>query len=1277
MNSLDEFLALESMLQKSEDSLIKHQRKKHKTELIPLNMSDQTSSLITNRQSDTDEIEVLESIVLNELSKHNDIKKRDAIIRKLFSRLHRELQDKEDLRKSEELIVEELKDFTHQVKHMTFAALVAKDKSNVNSNCTTANNPNINKKCSECQTDFSPTINDSIETCRRMVVDNETNDFNIHNKLLTTTINLVNENDGNPNFDKILLEQIKQHENTIQSERQSYIDEIQRLNRIVEDKNNDIHNLREQVKRSISNSISSASSTLKSIYLDAEDSFKDYSRMQGNTSKTNGDDQVLVVLSALVKAFLDLENDIQKSLEKLGFSYNKTNKSMKLLEENNCSMQLNLTSSLDDEQVADFTFELDEDGPDLTPLSMIYSSYSLNTSFNDIEDDVVLGASHRLRHAVQHLLKVFANLVEYTRKIGTNGIDTIAILKQKDELLLELQEEVVRRDKLTTQLLEKEHLVHNLESEKNVLQDQLMDYNEIRSEHEQLKLKCAEYEHDRDRLINEHKRLEMEKSSFSQGLPQLHQSLLHENETLQRDNQTLQHEKMVLMKKINNLTSDFDLFRSEKEQVIEDKNVEIEELTSKNAASEKKCNSYKEFLEEQTQERESEREEYNKGIASLNEKLKEKEKNECRLKSSIRSLESQVTLLTEEKNSKDEQNEELSANLKDSNLKVSELNLLVKQLEAENERNSQVELELRNKLKELSNSLNIKLNDETNWKDLIDAVSKIAEAKQVNCVTVETTHPGKQLVQDEEDFTSSINSEDSVFRTIKLMDDKIQILGGQVDSLVEKNCQLEKELEQTTECALKLDKIKTEMEVLERNLHESQKQNEMLRQEINDNHMKYSELKVKLESSVDMNEFKKVVQDLKSKLQTEKKQTESVSVKLDQANRHVNDLDEKIDAYKKEIKSYKELLKSYEHDGKMSKERGDYKKKYETISNEVAQLNEKLSSKEKTISVMEQNIEMLKKKLNATNAEKDLYFEKLQSTDDGQNKIIIFEKNIEKLRLQNKMSMDKITYLELEIKSLKKKIDILEKENDYLKVENHRLSKMSVASMIPESSENNSNLDSAFASTVTLNMNGGNNSDGNLYLNGLDKISKIGVSSNNLLMLKVQRLLTQKGALIYQKNYLIHVLGGYQQTENETLSLLVNINHTKDVDECEAKLRGKQKFRSITYALVALNRMRYMANIWQCRKQQLLTNKAAHSISNNHQQLPIPPRKIASNSSLNKLSSMINTSASSSSSSSSSSPIHFSKHSSLSAHINSTMKDYVDRLHVVHETLGLHTNKQL
>ncbi|OTF82479.1 hypothetical protein BLA29_014324, partial [Euroglyphus maynei] len=62
-------------------------------------------------------------------------------------------------------------------------------------------------------------------------------------------------------------------------------------------------------------------------------------------------------------------------------------------------------------------------------------------------------------------------------------------------------------------------------------------------------------------------------------------------------------------------------------------------------------------------------------------------------------------------------------------------------------------------------------------------------------------------------------------------------------------------------------------------------------------------------------------------------------------------------------------------------------------------------------------------------------------------------------------------------------------------------------------------------------------------LNGFDRMNHI--SSNNLLMLKVRRLLTQKGALIYQKNYLIHVLGSYQRTENDTLALLANFNNSK------------------------------------------------------------------------------------------------------------------------------------
>lgn len=618
---------------------------------------------------------------------------------------------------------------------------------------------------------------------------------------------------------------------------------------------------------------------------------------------------------------------------------------------------------------------------------------------------------------------------------------------------------------------------------------------------------------------------------------------MRENEVLNRDINQLQQDKRSLAKKINSLTSEVETLKSEKEQIIESKNAEFDELISQIESTEKNHSSLKRFVEEQTQEREFEREEYNKEIAALKEKLKEKEKVETKLKANVRSLESQVTFLNEDKVLRDEQFEENSSSLKEANLKIAELNLTVRQLETDLERNSQVEVELRNKLKELSSVLNIKLNDEANWQDLLSAIAKVSEAKQGEPVQTAVSSKETSIELSIENIDRNVQKhlrssslgDNSVFLTIKLMDDKMQVLNGQVDTLLVKNGQLREELLQTNECIAKFDQIKSQMGGVERILHETQKENEMLHQEINENHMKYSELKVKLESSVDVNEFKKVVTELQSKLLAEKKHTELVMVKLEQATRHVGELEEKLDAYKKETKSYKELIKSHELDGKHSKERGELKNKYDGALFEVNQLNTKVANKEKTISILETNIEMLKSKLTSIAQEKDLYFEKLQSIDESQNKIVVYEKNLEKLRLQNKMSCDKITYLELEIRSLRKKIDILERENDYLKLENQKLLKLR-AEVSAAMSESEENVDSL---SLALNPN----CNGNLYLNGLDKINSI--SSNNLLMLKVRRLLSQKGALIYQKNYLIHLLGGFQMTENATLALLSNLNHTK------------------------------------------------------------------------------------------------------------------------------------
>ena len=573
--------------------------------------------------------------------------------------------------------------------------------------------------------------------------------------------------------------------------------------------------------------------------------------------------------------------------------------------------------------------------------------------------------------------------------------------------------------------------------------------------------------------------------------------------------------------------------KAEKEQLIETKNAEFEELISQIDSSEKNLNSLKRFVEEQSQEREIEREEFGKEISVLKEKLKDKDKMESKLKTTIRSLESQISLLNDDKAYRDDQIKELSANIKESNMKISDLHLTIRQLENDLLRNTRVEKELRNKMRELSDSLDIKLNDETNWDDLINAISKFAESKNVSHTMNKGEMSGDESLSGGGPRSPLLAEHNSVFRTVKLMDDKICTLNNHIDSLVKINEELKCQLATKEAEIERLKQLNTQIDVLEGNLRETTKSNELLQQEINQNHMKYSELKVKLESSIDLEEFKKVVNDLQTKMSYEKKNYDSVIVKLEQTNRQVSELTEQVDAYKKEIKSYKELLKTYEHDKSLNKNKAELRNKYDKLMAEVNQLNSKLSNKDKTIALLEQNVEILKSKLNTSISEKNIYLEQLQNVSDNNNKIVIYEKNVDKLRLQNKINKDKIDYLELEINNLKRKIDILEKENDFLKMENQKLIKLK-QEMNTAMIELEDNVDNG---EINANINT------NIYMNGFDKMNSI--SSSNLLMLKVRRLLTQKGALIYQKNYLINVLSSYQRTENDTLALLANFNNSK------------------------------------------------------------------------------------------------------------------------------------
>ena len=257
------------------------------------------------------EVEFLQSLILSILNKHDDISQRDEIIKKLANRLYSELCDKEEIKKSENFLAEELENIKQQVK--AYSSLIQNYKDNIKINSTDKvlllnSNKNNNKTC-QCQTDdplllFSPSsspsanvnLEDSLEVCRRqllpphhstMVIDNGQINHNHHpmviplspTKSLSSQLNGSTANTNTITSDDVkceqkivsmcmqknVLDQMKEYQEKFQSERQCYIEENERLNRINEENTKVIDELKCQLKRYSSTLISTTASASSSL----------------------------------------------------------------------------------------------------------------------------------------------------------------------------------------------------------------------------------------------------------------------------------------------------------------------------------------------------------------------------------------------------------------------------------------------------------------------------------------------------------------------------------------------------------------------------------------------------------------------------------------------------------------------------------------------------------------------------------------------------------------------------------------------------------------------------------------------------------------------------------------------------------------------------------------------------------------------------------------------------------------------------------------------------
>ena len=196
-----------------------------------------------NNDDSKQQMDLLENIISNELSNHNELYDRNHLIKKLCKRLHQALQNNEEIRKSEMVINQELQDMKHEMQQFTTMMMISSSKSRPSTTTTTNSNTSLDANNDES----------SLELCRKQILNQSSflsqMDYN-HIDLTTNANNdKIDCNDQSqpeqqqqPNV-QMLIEQIRMLEKKIEIERHSYLEENERLNLVIDEKQKFIDDL--------------------------------------------------------------------------------------------------------------------------------------------------------------------------------------------------------------------------------------------------------------------------------------------------------------------------------------------------------------------------------------------------------------------------------------------------------------------------------------------------------------------------------------------------------------------------------------------------------------------------------------------------------------------------------------------------------------------------------------------------------------------------------------------------------------------------------------------------------------------------------------------------------------------------------------------------------------------------------------------------------------------------------------------------------------------------
>ncbi|XP_033761449.1 nucleoprotein TPR-like isoform X2 [Pecten maximus] len=382
-------------------------------------------------------------------------------------------------------------------------------------------------------------------------------------------------------------------------------------------------------------------------------------------------------------------------------------------------------------------------------------------------EELLTDASQRLQGSVTRLLDMIEDTTHQLTDARQTQHDLVSTLSsgQQESQTLEsrcqemedrLREQVEAKEFLALELHKAEGLIEGYSAEREMLELRIQDLEEQKEalvlDLETTRNKLGDLETVHHEATSLRAEIQRQHNLVQENAGEEAQALMLEVHRVNEEKRDLAQKLRDLQEKYDHRVRDLENAGEETERhyvaLLEDKKAEMTDLRLQLDASEKQNKANRQFMEEEAMEREKEREEYQREIASWEQKILDSQKEkkvETRLQRQVDDLTEQLQSRLDRDSEFVEQTAQLQRDLHDKQLSAEDMRALVLDQEKELEERGRMEDILRQKLREMEEELSKQHTVNTELSEIIKLPPNV-ESDEEEMAETSTSNGGHKII---------------------------------------------------------------------------------------------------------------------------------------------------------------------------------------------------------------------------------------------------------------------------------------------------------------------------------------------------------------------------------------------------------------------------------------------------------------------------------------------------------------------------------------------------